>query len=164
MSNDKKKKTIILVIIVLALVILTVGIILAFSEEKTSKGKNPLDDDEYKNNYTLVNGEKYADATVITSDALKKDHCLDDICIRDLTIYESDDYNNVEMTIANNGSDTATGSLALVFEERVLMVSYDSLKGGSTVSHRIQLDKKRISNVEDFVVRNLSKEEMSKMK
>lgn len=164
MSNEQKRKVIIVVTIVLALVILITGITLAFRSGKSNKGKKVIDDELYKNNYTIVNGEKYADATVITNNTLKKDHCLEDICIRNLTIYQATDYNNVEMTVVNNGKGTATGSLALVFGDRVLVISYNSLDGGKSASHRIQLNKRRLTNTDDFIVRKLSKEELARVK
>ena len=44
------------------------------------------------NDYKFSSSEKYKDAEIITNDKLKSNHCIDNICISNLIIYQEKNY------------------------------------------------------------------------
>lgn len=147
-------------IILLSVFLIILGILL-FSKSPKQENTPPSKEKKtasYKENYVYDNNI-YRDATVVSNEALTKEHCLDEVCIKDLTIYQGTYYNNVVLKIVNKTTKTKTGQLALVFGDRVLFVSYKNLKEGDTTNYTVELGDKMISDSSDFTVRYLTDDE-----
>ena len=140
--------------------LILLGIIL-FSNSSSNKEKSPSNKDSVSNysEHYIYDNDIYRDATVISNDNLNKEHCLDNICIKNLKIYQGPSYYNVELQIVNKTEEDKTNQLALVFGDRVLFVSYKDLKKGATSDYTIELGDEIISNTSDFTVRYLTNEE-----
>lgn len=159
--SKKNRKILLYIVAVVASIFLLVGLIVILSTNdhgKKEEGKIG------KNNYKIVTGKEYEDVTVITNDTLKKEHCLDDICIKDLTIYYFNNYNSIELDIINKGLKSATGYMKVVFGDLERTVAYKDLKQNGEVHYIIQLDKVKVPNTDDFSIRKLTKEEEKMIK
>jgi len=163
MKKIFSKKGLIYVILALAVVLILLGVILfgKFSSNKEKTPSNKENVSSYKDRY-IYDNDIYRDATVISNGNLDKEHCLDDVCIQNLKIYQGSSYYNVELQIVNKTGEAKTNQLALVFGDRVLFVSYKDLKGGNTTNYTIELGDKTISDTSDFTVRYLTDEEKGK--
>lgn len=159
---DKRKRNIILYsIVVVASILLLVGLIVILSlkpEDKKEEIKIG------KNNYRIETGKEYENATVITNDTLRKEHCVDEICIKDLTIYYFNDYNNIELEIINKGLDNASGYIRVTFGDLERTVAYKNLKKNEKTHYIIQLGDKKVPDTSDFKVRKLTSKEEKKIK
>lgn len=158
----KKNKTLIVIgLVVIILVVLAVVFLLS---SVSNKKDDELPEKKLgKEQTSIFYNEPYKDAEKITSKQLAKEHCLDDVCIKDLTIYYTEFSNNIELNIVNKGKDTKTGYLKIVFDDKAMTVAYKNLEKGKTSPYTIQLDKKRLTDTSDFTVRKLTKEELSKI-
>lgn len=158
----KKNKNILLIVLgIMALVLLFIGLIFVFSnKDKDEKEVLKIG----KNNYKIVNSNKYEGATVITNDRLKEEHCVDYVCIKDLTIYYLADYNNIELDIVNKGRNTATGYIKVIFKDLERTVAYKNLQKDSKTHYVIQLGSTKIDDTSDFEVRKLTAKEEKELK
>jgi len=155
---DKKnlRVMIVTVVVFLSLLLFVIGSVLLFGGKDKKKGG--------KAEYDIAEVDIYKDFKVTTSEKLKKEHCLDKICINDLTIYQDDGKYDIVFKIKNTGSLKKSGYLKVVFGNRPLTVKYTNLKGKSSTNYTIQLGKYGLGEVDDFEVRELTDKELSKIK
>ncbi len=116
------------------------------------------------NDYKFSSSEKYKDAEIITNDKLKSNHCIDNICISNLIIYQAKSYCNIEMNITNKGKFKASGYLKLVFKDQEMTVKYNNLESKATRNYTIHLNENKLNDMSDFKVRKLTKDELKNIK
>ncbi len=157
-----KDKTL-LPIVLIAVVFIAIVLILVFSaiskknvEESKKEGSG-----EQK---TVFYNEPYKDATKITNETLAREHCVDDICVKDLVIYYTKSANNIEFNLFNKGKKKATGYLKIVFDDKAMTVAYNSLESNKSSPYTIQLGKEKLEDTSDFIVRELTGQELEKLK
>lgn len=148
-----------ILLIILFTVIIVLGIVCL--------GNKPQDDSkkevEKKNNYSFVDEGMYDRAKAITNEQLRSEHCLGDICIKDLMIYRFDKHDDVVLKVINKGNNEITGQLNIVFSEMVMPVVYQNLGSGKEKVYTIQFDN-LIASTDDYTVRELTSDELSKIK
>lgn len=151
---------------VLLIILFTVIIVLGIVSLKMF-GNKPQDDSKKqiikKNNYSFVDEGMYDRAKAITNEQLRSEHCLGDICIKDLMIYRFDKHDDVVLKVVNKGNNEITGQLNIVFSEMVMPVVYQNLGSGKEKVYTIQFDN-LISSTDDYTVRELTSDELSKIK
>lgn len=154
-NMDKKRKILIIIIAVILLILISI-ILFAINRPK-NKGN-------IRNNYNMSNEEKELNGTnEYTSDKLKSSHCVDKICVEDVSIYYNGSEGRVEYTIHNKSSKKATGNLMMVYGEDTILVAYDNLEAKTSISTSSFFRNKKINEKEDYVLRKLTKEEEKKI-
>ena len=91
-------------------------------------------------------------------------HCLDDICISELTFYYIGDSGRIEYTISNHSDKKVSGYFKLVFQNQSLIAVYRDLDVNKSIRTKSQYVDTKISNKDDYVLKKLTKEEISKLK
>ncbi len=144
------------VVLVAVVLVLIASVILKKDDEDIRKKSG-------KQTSVFIN-DPYKNATKITNSKLAKEHCVNDICVKDLVIYYTDTVNNIEFDLINKGKEKATGYLKVVFGDKEMTVSYDALESKRPSPYTIQLGKEKLATTEDFSVRELTSEELAKFK
>lgn len=158
-----KNKPLIMIIGVVILIIVSVLMFL-IGKMLGAKKENIIKENNLNEQTTVFINKPYKNAKKITSKKLSKEHCLNDICIKDLVIYYTDESNNIELKVVNKGKKPATGYLKIVFGEKAMTVAYNSLDKKKSSPYTIQLGKEKLPDISDFTVRKLTSGEMSKIK
>lgn len=159
-----KNKTLITIIVVVILLIISIVMILIGKMQDLKKDDKVIKENNLSDQTSVFINKPYKNAKKITSKKLSKEHCLNDICIKDLTIYYTAESNNIELKVVNKGKNTATGYLKVVFGEKAMTVAYNSLGKKKPSPYTIQLGKEKLSDTSDFTVRELTSEELAKIK
>ena len=148
-----KRLILILVIIILIIVLVVIGLVLGRKKET-----------ELINNYKFNNSrEELPNTKEYTNDKLKEAHCIDGICIENVTFYYDGDNGRVEYNIYNKNSKEDSGYLKMIFKDKELIVVYNNLDIGSIRNSKSSFSKMKISNKEDYTLKKLSKSEIKKI-
>lgn len=141
----KNKKVIALLIVVILIIILVVSISF-FHKKDESKLPKPA--------YGFTGNVVEEEGTFIRDiDSLKKSHCVDNICVKNLMIYYKNKNGRIEIEIVNNNKRSANGKLTIKFDNDVKYnIEYD-LKGKETIKTSIQYDGDDLSNVYDYTLK-----------
>lgn len=154
--NKRKKMIIVIPVIVLAFLLLIIGICYF--------GKNGSKKDPLENQYRISdNVVELSGTEIIENDNLIAEHCLDDICVKDVKIYQAGDEGRIEYTIINKGSTEATDILKLNFGDTFTYVSFTILQPGNSVNSRTFFRSGDYSNVTDYTLEYLTNEEKAKI-
>ena len=151
----KKNRKLLFISIVVLLIILLIIIVIS------RKPKRKYSD---FNKYKIVDNVQELPGTYVRDTGnLSFSHCLEDICITNVSIHYIDNNGRVEYTITNNSKKKKVGYMKMVFGNSNLIISY-SLKRGKSVKGYIQYNNIDLSNVYDYKLSNLTKKEMSNIK
>lgn len=154
MKRNQKLITILTVVIIAFLLIL-----LVISSKGSLKGKESND-----NQYRISDYEVELPDTIVTkNDKLTKGHCLDDICVKDVVIYDANGEGRIEYTIVNNGSEKATDILKLNFGDSFTYVAFTDLSSNNSVRSKTIYKVGNYKNIEDFKIERLTEEELGKI-
>ena len=105
MKKQRKVKWIIVVAAVLLLIVVVVAAL--FLGKKDADTNNAT-----QNNYVIGPVEEKEGTTIYTSEVLKAEHCLDSICVEDVTFYYTEEGGRIEYSIINK-SDSDILAVAL---------------------------------------------------
>lgn len=147
-------------IIIIICIILAIAIICILFNVTVHK-KNHPSSTEYKVSDKVV---ELPGTEVITTDSMKEEHCLNDICVSDVVVYNANKEGRVECIVTNKSNKVKTDYFKLVFNDIPLVISYKNLKPSKTVKAIAQYKGKDIKNVDDYVLKELTKEEKEKIK
>lgn len=151
------KKNKVLIIIIAIIILIIVGLIILFIPKKG--------EEEWSNSYNFSNDVvELPDTVTYENDKLSSKHCLNSICIEDVTFYYSGDTGRVEYTITNTSNKTVSGYLKMVFKDESLIVAYKDLVPKRTIKSRTQYTGKEINDKSNYKLKKLTKEEISKIK
>ena len=150
-----KEIVFIVLIIVFLLIAIVLGVWLA-----PDKKENKKSNDKYQ-----FTGEvkEIEGTTEYSNDDLKKDHCIDDICISEATFYYLGNEGRVDYVITNKSSSKQSGSYKMVFGDDYLVVYFTDLEPGKPVKTTSQYVGKTIPNMENYTLEYLTEEEKSKI-
>ena len=141
-----------LVVICLSIILALCIIISLFLISKTNK--------ENITNYEIVDEVVELPGTnIISNDNLSINHCLNDICVSDVTIYKAGNNGRLECSIVNNSTKTKTGYFKLVFPETYFIIYYDELNPGIPEKSIAQYTNKKLTDTSDYKLEELTKEE-----
>ena len=158
-----KKKTVKILLIVIAVILLLVGIveIIHFSrKEETPNNTNKFSE----NHYNIASEVEEAPGTkVYTSPTLDKEHCLDTICVENVSFYYTDEGGRMEYTVINKSDKAASGFLKLVFGNQSLKIVYQDVPAGGKTKSGTFYSQKKIQSMEDYHLEHLSDDEYKKI-
>ena len=153
--NTHKEVIFIVLIIVFLLLAIVLGILLA-----PGKKENQKSNDKY---HFTGEVKEIAGTTKYSNDNLKKDHCIDDICITEATFYYLGDEGRIDYVITNKSSSKKSGSYKMVFGDDYLIIYFTDLEPNKSFKTTSQYVGKTISNMDDYTLEYLSEEEKSKI-
>lgn len=161
-NKSKYKKLICLGLIILTVVLFVFILSVLFKKEKY----NVYDYyDKSNENIVVSKDHKEKPGTLIRStETLKKEHCKDDLCIKNIIIYYIKDEGRIEYEITNKGKRKATGALKLKFDNgNKIFIVYNKLKKNEIKKGVISFSKNDFSNVYDYTLSFASKKELDKL-
>ena len=145
---NENMKSIIIVLSILILILIIGALVLIGKSNKNG----------YAN---IIESEvvEFPGTKVISNDNLKKEHCLNDICVSDVNIYKVDNKGRLECKVENKSEQTRSGYLKLKFQETSFTIAYRDLKPGIFEKSIAQFTNKKITDTTDYVLEELTKEE-----
>ena len=154
--NKRKNAIIVGPILVLAFLFLIVGIVYF--------GKKDGNNEPLNSQYRISdNHVEYPGSETIKSDKLTQEHCLDNICVKDVVIYQAENEGRIEYTIVNKGSSEASDILKLNFGDTFTYITFTILQPGRSVSSRTIFRDGDYTNVDDYTLEYLTAEEKEKI-
>jgi len=155
MKKDQNKRNILIIIIVVLILVLLLVILFAVNNHKPKTNGN---------NYVISSKEKELNGTEEhTSEKLKSSHCVDKVCVENVSIYYNGSEGRVEYTIYNKSSKEVSGNLMMVFGDDTILVAYSKLGAKGKIETSSFFTDKNISDKDDYVLRKLTKEEEKKI-
>lgn len=158
----KKKNIILIIVVIISLILLIIGSILFYKREKPNKKGEETEISSKLGKGTVFSEESaYDSAKKITNETLSAKHCLNEICLTDLVIYESDEFTNIEFIITNVSNVEKEGYLKLVIDNRELTIDYGKMKVQEAKPYYINLPAGTVINAVDYSIRELTTEEFN---
>ena len=160
--NNNKNKKIIYILFVLLFLLLLFLLIYIFRDKDKYIYKYL---DEQNKNIVVTDTQKEKNGTFIRSlDSLLKEHCKNNICIKNLIIYYIGDEGRIEYEITNKSKKKASGALKLEFDNgQVTHIVYNKLKKKETVKGVISFTGTDFSNVYNYELFEVKKDELKKL-
>ena len=152
----KDRMVIISALIVIGLILLVIIIALSIRPRSSS-------------NY-LNEGYDFVETTiedpgsnVYTSDTIKSEHCLGNICVSDVQVYYLNNNGRFDCKITNKGSSKATGYLKLNAKYTSLVLAYRDLEPGKTANASANYYSVKFEQFDDYTLSELSDTEKIKI-
>ncbi len=139
--NMSKKRKIVIIILSILLILAVLVILICISPTQNDK----------KNNYYHDPNEK-----VITNRDFKKEKCVNQICVKDITVAVNGNLSSIVYKITNKGDKDASGYLKIVFNGTEKKYLVYNLKAGETKPGTIGVNGKDLSNVETYELQELT--------
>lgn len=148
--NNKNILIVVISLIIIALILIIVTKV--FNKKEETK---ELESGVY------ISKETYQepDAVIIKGRKLKKEKCLKDICISNVIINTSDNYNYVTYTVRNKGKGVQSGYLKVDFGKVEARLVYNELKAGETITTYTS-SSRSLKGTKDFELKEISDEEL----
>ena len=151
---NKNRKYFIILLIFIIIIGIIVGITLIPRSNKEEK------EDKLKNQYQISDQTISDNAISYTNDSLKKLHCLDSICIENMTIhYYKDGGGRVDYTILNQSKETVSGVMNINFGKHSLIAYYSDLEPNGTVKTGSYYADFTIHDMSDYTLSSVSDSE-----
>lgn len=147
----------ILIIVIIIVILLLIGLMIFLNIKP--KGDEGLNSYDFKNDAVEL-----PNTTTYENEKLSSSHCVKDICIDNVKFYYNDNEGRVEYTITNKSRDIKSGYLKMIFNDQELLVVYKDLGPKKTIKSRSQYIGFEIKDKDNYVLKKLSKEEISKLK
>ena len=123
-----------------------------------------------KNNKNVKNYYKFSDdvvetpnTVVIKNDSMSKEHCINDICVKDVVFYYDSVQGRFNYTVVNKTNVVQSGYLKLVFGEKSFIVVYSDVLPGKEKSNTSYFNMNNLKLTDDYVLEELSEEDRSKI-
>ncbi|MBQ8534086.1 MAG: hypothetical protein IJ463_00185 [Bacilli bacterium] len=160
-KNSKYNKLIYIGLILVVIIIIFL-ISLLFKDSKKELYEKL---DKQNSNIVVSDVKKEIPGTHIRSlESLKKKHCLDDVCIKNIMIYYRKNSGRIEYEIVNNGKRKVSGAFKLKFDNgNSTYIVYTKLKKGESRKGVISFSNNDYSNVYDYTLNKLKDKELKKL-
>lgn len=126
MANKSKKKNAIIVVIIILVVLLIIGLIVKWYTSRV------VEDPNFEGVTILPGIPNDPNRSTISNWKLKKEQCIDDICVKNVKITCYDDRGNITYVVTNKGKEKASGYLKLVFENYSAIIVYKDIEPGKS--------------------------------
>ena len=152
------KKIVIVILILVGVISLGIGISLVFTGNKEDNNKNTNNN----TNNEPANQEEIREGNVTE---IKEEHCLGDLCIKDLKIInDSPQMNILSGTFVNKSDNTITGDcFKFIFEINKEVIEknfcYGDIEAHGEAPLELQYQDPRIINATDYKLQMLTEEE-----
>lgn len=161
-KKSKYKKLIFIGLIFVVLIIFILLVLLLFRDEEKI-----IYDYYDKQNSNIVVSKDYKEipGTFIRNiDTLKKEHCVEDICISNMKIFYRKNQGRIEYEITNKSKKKVTGAIKLKFDnDNVTYILFSKLKKGETRNGTISYNDADYSNVYNYSLKKLNDKEFKKL-
>lgn len=161
-KKSKYKKLIFIGLIFVVLIIFILLVLLLFRDEEKI-----IYDYYDKQNSNIVVSKDYKEipGTFIRNiDTLKKEHCVEDICISNMKIFYRKNQGRIEYEITNKSKKKVTGAIKLKFDnDNVTYIVFSKLKKGETRNGIISYNDADYSNVYNYSLKKLNDKEFKKL-
>ena len=146
---NENMNLIIIVLSILILILIILSLVLISKSNSTTGSENIILDEVVE-----LPGTK-----IISNEKLKQEHCLNDVCVSEVSIYKVGNDGRLECKVENKSEKIKTGYFKLVFESTSFIIAYRDLKPGIFEKSVAQFTNKKITDTSDYVLEELSKEE-----
>ena len=153
----KEHSTLAIVIISVLLILLVIlGVILATRQKNSHKVMG--------NDYLIQEKEvEFPGTKVVSTDGLKEEKCLNNICVSNITVYSNDSRGRIECTITNKTQEKKSGYLKVLFDNQTLIVAYNNLLPEGSTKAVAQFEGYSLKDANNYSLDSLSKEELEKI-
>lgn len=146
------------VLIILCSVLIVIFLIVLLILWSNYSKKEEITKESVVNNYKMANDIVELPETVsYTNDKLEEKHCLNSICISNTSFHYRNNEGTVNYNITNVGDSIKSGLLKMNFSGTSLIVVFQDLGPGESVSSSSQYVGMEILNKEDFKLEVLKK-------
>ena len=161
--NKKKYSKIIYIILGILVFILFLVVVITISKNKEKKLYEQLD--KQNQNIVVSKEQKEKPGTFIRNlDTLVKEHCKNDICVKNVVIYYIKKDGRIEYEITNKSKKKVTGGFKLKFDNgSTVYIFFNKLKKNETSKGVISFTNADYSNVYDYKLVELKKDEIKKI-
>ena len=101
------------------------------------------------------------DRVTISNRALKKEQCVNDICVKKVVVTCYPDRGSITYKITNKGKEKVSGYLKLEFENFTGYLVYNDLKPGKTTDGYVGYSGYDLRNVKEYKLKKLSNSDYS---
>ncbi len=116
------------------------------------------------NHYSVSSQKiKNSNLKVYTNEQLKETHCIDVICVENVTFYYENNRGKISYSIMNQSDKVVSGFVKLVFGEQYLIAPYENLKANQKIQTSSYFEGISISAKENYVLEKLTKAEEDKI-
>ena len=126
MIMAKKKRNLIIILIIIVFLLLIIGILY-----KVFSSKN-VEDPNFQGVTILPGIPNDPDRVTVTNWKMKKEQCVNDICVKSVKITCYEDRGNITYKITNKSKDKKSGYLKLVFDNYTATIVYEELEPNKT--------------------------------
>ena len=148
----KNKKWILFIILIVLFIVL---IILAFFNH----GKKESDDEGKIKILSGVYNDP--DCVTITNQSLKKEQCINDLCVRNVVLNSYPNKGSITYKITNKSNKELSGYLKLVFDSYTAYIVYDKLGAGKTEDGYVGYSGFDLRNEKEYKLQKLTDSEYS---
>ena len=156
MKNSKTKYIVVIIALILLILIGMIEIFIFSKPKNNSQGDS-------KNQYFVSSEKIEEDLKTYTNDNLQKIHCVDSVCIENVTFHYDSNSGRIDYLIENQSDKTSSGYLKLIFENQSFIISYEKLEPNQKTEGSSYYEKIEIQNREDYVLEKLKEEEKDKI-
>ena len=150
------RNVVIVIIIILILILLILGLI--FGRKKTIP---KLDSEKYNFSDSI---DELPNTETYTNDKLKESHCIDGICVEDVTLYYDGNRGRIEYNIYNKSKKNKSGYLKMFYGKEYVVIRYKDLEPGNTIKGKSSYKNMEISDKDDYVLKKMTNEEIKSIK
>jgi len=147
MNKLTKGRKVLIIIISLVILVFLLIIVTKIFNKPTEK---PLEKGVY-----IVDGYRDPESVTIKGRKLKKEKCLKDICVSNIVIETTDNYNMVTYIVKNKGTANQSGYLKIDFGKVDAIIMYSDLKPGEKIT-TYSSSTKSLKNTKDYKIEELS--------
>ena len=154
---SKKKKYLIIMIIIIILILLLIIVTNVFNKDNINI--NELEEGAY-----ILPGEvKNTDMKKVSNRGLKKEKCIDDICISNVYIECSKDGGYVHFSVTNKGKETKSGYLKLIIGDLDSVIIYSKVEPGKTKKSSTQYSDKDLGKAKDYSIQEFTTDDYKRI-
>lgn len=149
-------------IFVLSLLLVVVCLGIFFGLRSRNLEEDVVNDNagEYRNGYFFTNSSIYDNVDSYTSKKLEKEHCLEDVCLLNLKVYDLDEEGKITFDIENRGDKVTSAYLMLSISDKEYKVVYQNLEVNSSNPYTIQYMNYSLGKPNDYSIRYLTDSEI----
>lgn len=149
------KNNIVKIICGLIMICLVVLLLLLKPYKKEKKVKN-----HYRFSEDIV---ETPNTVVIKNDNMSKEHCINNICVKDVVFYYDSVQGRFNYTVVNKTNVVQSGYLKLVFGDKKFIIIYSDVLPGLEKSNTSYFNMSNLKLTDDYVLEELSEEDKNRI-
>lgn len=93
------------------------------------------------------------------TEAMTKEHCINKICLYDVTVFSATNIGRVEYIIENKSTEVKSGYLKLMFKNKYVFIAYSKLEPNKSKRSSTQFTG-TFTKVDDYTLVEMTEEEI----